>query len=339
MYPSPRGGFGKTLLIVLLLVALVVSLVLNFSQIGDVLGSTASVKETTIVSGDPQTKVAVIPIEDDIITDQSAANFDLLLSDVEKDATVKAVVVEINTPGGSASASDEMYHRLLRFKQTTKDAGRTVPVVISMRGLATSGGYYVSCAGDYVFAEPITLTGNIGVILPSFNLSKLVEEHGIEETTLTATTTGHSYKNAGSMFQPSNPLDRAYMQGIVDGLFAQFKAAVETGRATKLHDSAGDIFSGKAFLAQEAKDRGLIDEIGYPEKAYDYAAQAAGVSNKTVVRLTPRTSILDMLGIDSRSTLPTGRAMGISTINGLSVDAQSLRDLICCPPMMIWRAN
>ena len=171
----------------------------------------------------------------------------LVLKDVEKDSAVRALVVEIDTPGGSATASDEMYHRLDRFKND-----KHVPVVIAMRGMATSGGYYVSSAGDYIFAEPGCLTGNIGVLFPRFNLSKLANEYGVYESTLTATTPGHSYKNAGSMFQPANPLDEQYLQGLVDGTFAQFKSVVETGRKGKLSDKEGDIFSGKAFIAADA---------------------------------------------------------------------------------------
>jgi protease-4 len=333
--PPPRGGFGRALLVGILVIALVFSVMFNFLQLGAALG-VGNVKQTVIVSGDASTKIAVVPI-DNLILDQSAESFDQVLSAVEKDATVKALVVEINTPGGSASASDEMYHRLLAFKQNEKSAGRNIPVVIAMRGMATSGGYYISCAGDYLFAEPICLTGNIGVLLPGINVSQLVSEHGIEETTLTATTTGHSFKNAGSMLKPVNAQDQAYLQGIVDGLFAQFKAAVETGRAGKLKDSAGDIFSGKAFIAQDAMDRGLIDQIDYPEKAYDYAAQHAGITNAEVVRYTPRVSLLDMF--DSQSTLPPSKALGSTSINGLTVDKQTLVDLICSRPLMLWRAN
>jgi protease-4 len=333
--PPHRGGIARTLFIILLVIALIFSVMLNFAQLGNALGE-GSIKETVIVAGDSSSKIAVVPI-DGLILDQSAETLDQVLTYIEKDSAVKALVLEINTPGGSASASDEMYHRVLRFKQNEKSAGRNVPVVVAMRGMATSGGYYVSCAADYLIAEPICLTGNIGVLLPAFNLSKLVGNYGIEETTLTATTTGHSYKNAGSMFKPVNPQDEAYLQGIVDGLFAQFKAAVQTGRAGKLNDATGDIFSGKAFIAQEAKDRGLIDQIDYPETAYDYAAKLAAVTSKEVVRYTPRTSLLDMF--DNQSTLPPAKAVGNVSFTGVTVDSQSLIDLICARPMMLWRAN
>jgi protease IV len=307
----------------------------NFAQLGSALG-VGNVKETVIIPGDSQTKFAVVPI-DGLIAGESADSLDKVLTYVEKDSTVKALVLDIDTPGGDAASSDEMYHRVLQFKQAEKDAGRNVPVIVAMRGMATSGGYYISCAGDYLIAEPICLTGNIGVLLPAFNLSKLVSDHGIEETTLVATTTGHSFKNAGSMFKPVNSEDEAYLQGIVDGLFAQFKNAVQTGRGTKLNDAQGDIFSGKAFIAQDAKTRGLIDQIDYPEKAYDYAAKIAGVTSKEVVQYTPRVSLLDMF--DSKSTLPAGKAVGSLSGTGVTIDSKSLLDLVCARPLMLWRAN
>lgn len=335
---QPRGGGGKWWLIIFLIIALIISVFFNFGQLASVAQGVGA-KQTTLVAGDSQNKVAVVPV-DGMILDSSQQQFDQLLGEIEKDSTVKSLVVEIDTPGGSASASDEMYHRLLKFKQDEKDSGHTIPVVISMRGMATSGGYYLSCAGDYIFAEPICLTGNIGVLLPRVNLSKLVGDHGIEETTLTATTTGHSFKNAGSMFKPPVPEDEAYLQGIVDGLFAQFKDAVQAGRKGKLNDTAGDIFSGKAFIAADAKDRGLIDQIDYPDKAYAYAAQQAGVSNASVVLFTPRVSIFDWLGSSWQlGPVKSASSQGTVSVNGINVDARSLQDLISARPLMLWRGN
>jgi len=301
------------------------------------------VREITIVPGDTQNKIAVVSVPDLFMDENTASAFDQVLRQIEKDATVKALVVEIDTPGGEATAADEMYHRLLRFKQTAKDGGKKMPVVIAMGGMATSGGYYVACAGDYLFAEPATLTGNIGVLLPRINLSKFVQDHGISETTLTATTSGHSYKNAGSMFQPPNAQDEAYLQGLIDDMFGQFKAAVIAGRSGKLNDASGDIFSGKAFMADDAKVRGLIDQIDYPEKAYDYAATAAGVSNKSVVRFLPRSpSLLDKLlfGADADSSPSLGLRVGSNgSVRDFSIDDRALQRLICARPLMLWRAN
>jgi protease-4 len=338
--PPPRGGAGRWVIIIILLLILSVSIIFNFILLGaSAGGASMNIRQTTIVPGDIQNKIAVVPIEG-IIQDGDPAVFGQILGQIEKDAAVKALVVEIDTPGGSASASEEMYHRLNRFRQTTRDQGKQIPIVVAMRGMATSGGYYVACGGDYIFAEPGTLTGNIGVLFPRVNVSELMNKYGVKEDTLTATTTGHSYKNAGSMMQPDNPVDEAYLQNLIDQIFAQFKAVVQTGRKGKLKDPAGDVFSGKAFIAQDAKDRGLIDQIDYPEKAYDYAATAAGVSNKTVVRYSPAPPLwMQVLG--AHWTLGGGRSRGQGTImvNGVGIDADSVAQLITARPLMLWRSN
>jgi protease IV len=214
--PPPRRG-GRWILLTMLIIALAVSVLINMVQLGVALVGAAAEVRQTVISGEGSDKIAVVPI-DGIIDDNSTQTFETLLKEVEKDSAVRALVVEIDTPGGSATASDEMYHRLDEFKKN-----KNVPVVIAMRGMATSGGYYVSSAGDYIFAEPGCLTGNIGVLFPRFNLSKMVNKWGVYESTLTATTPGHSYKNAGSMFEPENPQDEVYLQGLVDGTFSQFK--------------------------------------------------------------------------------------------------------------------
>src|SRR5262249_34857106 len=154
------------------------------------------------------------------------------------------------------------------------------------------------------------------------------------------TTNGHSYKNAGSMFQPSNPEDEAYIQGLVDSTFAQFKNVVQTGRKGKLADKAGDVFSGKAFIAKDAQDRGLIDQIDYPDKAYDYAATTAGLTSKSVVRYAPAPTLMQLL--EAKSNLPAGQAKGsgeIVSIDGHSVDVHALERLFTARPLLLWRGN
>jgi protease-4 len=342
--PPPRRGWGKLIIILLLLFALGTSVLVNFAQLSTSMTSTSNSKQTTLVAGDESTKIAVVPI-DGLIDDAQAKQFSQLLDDVERQTDVKALVVEIDTPGGSATASDEMYHRLSVFKTNETAGSKNFPIVIAMRGMATSGGYYVACAGDYLIAEPGTMTGNIGVLFPRFNISGLMDKYGLQETTITATTTGHSFKNAGSMFKPEVPEDEAYLQGLVDATFAQFKGVVQTGRGTKLKDP-GDIFSGKAFMAADALTRGLIDQIDYPEAAYDKAAKDAGVSNKTVVRFTrPDNIFADLLGSQSKMNPAGGfgtsgnTSAGGATINGVNIDGSALRDLVSSRPMLLWRGN
>ena len=340
--PRPRGGAGRWIVIIVLLLVLSVSIIFNFMLLGAAAaGSSVNVRQTTIEPGDGQNKIAVVPVEG-LIDDSSRTIFEQVLAEVQKDAAVKAVVIEIDTPGGSASASDEMYHSLGRFRAAAQEKGRQIPIVVAMRGMATSGGYYVACGGDYIFAEPGTLTGNIGVLLPHVNISELMDKYGLKEDTITMTSNGHNYKNAGSMMQPQNPTDQAYLQNLVDQIFTQFKLVVQTGRKGKLKDSNADIFSGKAFIAQEAKDRGLIDQIDYPEKAYDYAASAAGVSNKTVVRYAPTPPLLQQLLMGAHWNLGGGRSQGSGTAisaNGVSVDTDSVAQLITARPLLLWRSN
>jgi protease-4 len=326
--PPPRRG-RRWVWIVLLLLALAGSVLANLVLFGVIVVGAAAEVRQTVISGEGSDKVAVVGI-DQMIDDESAQSFATVMKEVEKDPAVKALVVEIDTPGGSATSSDEMYHRLDRFKNS-----RHVPVVIAMRGMATSGGYYVSVAGDYLFAEPGCLTGNIGVLFPRFNVSQMIGKWGVSETTLTATTPGHSYKNAGSMFQPANPEDEKYLQGLVDGVFAQFKAVVMAGRKGKLGGNE-DIFSGKAFIAEDALARGLIDKIGYPDEAYDYAAHLAGLTSRSVVRYAPNPNLLQML--TARSNLPAAQTNAV-TIDGVSVDAKTAQDLLSARPLLLWRGN
>ncbi len=339
--PPPPRRRGRWFAVAFLTVALVFSILMNLVQMGAALAGAGEVHQT-VLAGQGADKVAVVPVTG-LIDDASNQQLDTVLKRVEEDSAVKALVLEIDTPGGSATASDEMYHRVTRFK-----SNRKIPVVIAMRGMATSGGYYISAAGDYIFAEPGCLTGNIGVLLPRFNFSQLMNKYGITETTLTATTKGHSYKNAGSMFQPENPQDEAYIQGLVDSTFAQFKTVVQTGRQGKLNDSAGDIFSGKAFAASDALTRGLIDQIGYPDAAYDYAARAAGLSSRTIVRYTAIPSLLQLLTARSNLPLPQASAAGAAgetlsadgvSLGGITVDARTAAEFLSIRPLMLWRGN
>jgi protease-4 len=340
--PPPRGGAWRWAVIIILLLVLSVSIIFNFILLGaSAGGASVNIRQTTIVPGDGQNKIAVVPVEG-LIQDNDPAIFEQVLTEIAKDSTVKALVVEIDTPGGSASASDEMYHSLNRFRQTALDQGKKIPIVVAMRGMATSGGYYIACGADYIFAEPGTLTGNIGVLFPRINVSGLMGKYGLQEDTLTANTNGHSFKNAGSMFQAKNPVDEAYLQNLVDQIFAQFKSVVEIGRKGRLKDQQGDIFSGKAFIAQDAKDRGLIDQVDYPEKAYDYAASTAGVSNKTVVRYTPAPPLWMQVFMGAHSNTGGSTAQGPGTavtVNGINVDVVSIARLITARPLLLWRSN
>ncbi|MDB5322455.1 MAG: Protease, partial [Phycisphaerales bacterium] len=268
---KPQRSFARIIFTTLATAVFGLSITLNlyllaFSVLGGGLGLSraAGIEQTVLVEGDPKEKIAVIPVSGVILTN-TADRFNAMLTAAEKDPNVKAIVIDVDTPGGAVTPSDEIHARILRFRQQFP----TRPVVVTMGGLATSGGYYVSCAGEYVFAQRTTLTGNIGVILPRYNFSKLAKSYGVEEVTVTAPANG--FKNAGSSLAPIDEKDNEYLQGLINDAYGSFKTAVKTGRAGKLAGKIEEIANGKVYTASEALSLGLVDQLGYATDAYDKA--------------------------------------------------------------------
>src|SRR4051812_7799816 len=228
--PPPRrsGGMGRALFIALLVLMLLGSGLLNLILLaGSLGGSGTTVQQTVLEAGSGSDKVVVVPLRGIIETEMSQ-QFDRFMDAAQADKSVKAVGIEIDSPGGTVTASDEIYNRIKLFKSK-----KPVPVVVSMASLATSGGYYAACGGDYVFAQPTTFTGNIGVLMPRYNFSKLMEKYGVEETTIVSS--GATFKNAGSSFNPENAEEKKNMQELADNAFTQIKDVVTTGPSSKLN--------------------------------------------------------------------------------------------------------
>jgi protease-4 len=331
--------------VMLLLIGSVVLNVVLFGGLmlsGGLAGGSSGTIQEVVVAGKSEDKVAVVPIVG-LIDENMSRQVDHFLDLAEADDDVKAVILEIDTPGGTVTASDEIYARVLRFKQTKK-----VPVVVSMGSLATSGGYYAACAADHIFAQETTLTGNIGVLMPSFNFSKLMEKHGVEERTIVSS--GAPFKNAGSDFSPEVARDRAYLQDIADSMFGRFKAVVQTGRASQLQQlglTVDTVADGRAFTAAEAKANGLIDQVGYLEDAIAYVAGARRLSSPHVVRYhIPPPTLLAVLV--ARSPLGPGPAQGgggsaVAVNNGVNVNVNvgnKLLDELSTPRVLyLWRGR
>jgi protease IV len=204
--------------------------------------------------------------------------------------------------------------------------------------MATSGGYYAACAGDYLFAEPTTMTGNIGVLMPSYNFSGLMQKYGVEETTIVST--GATFKNAGSSFRPESPEEKKYMQDLADSAFTQFKEVVTTGRGSKLNGNIEDIANGKVYTAKNAKDLGLIDDVGYLEDAQKYAASQAGLTSPTVVRYQDPPSLMQIL-MASKSNVPGALAAqggGVPGVN-INIDPNLIHELTTPRPLYLWRGQ
>ncbi len=288
-------------------------------------------KNTTLVQGDPKQEVAVLPIINQLITQKDADGLDTLFKEIEKNDNVKALVIRIDTPGGEVAPSDEMYNRILTYKK----AHPGIPVVISMGGMATSGGYYTACAGDYLFAEPTTLTGNIGVLMESLNFSGLIDKWGITDTTMHST--GADYKTSGSMFKPQTEQDRVYLTGLLDSIADQFHAAVNTGRQGRLKGSLNDIFNAQAYPAPMALKLGLVDQIGYQDDACKYAAARAKLTDMTVVTYQAESSLLKLLTAKAGFRAP--QADATTRVDGLPIDSPQLNRLLSPRPLYLFHPN
>lgn len=225
-------------------------------------------------------KVAVIPLSGVIV---GASQQGLLTSGgitpdlvrdylrkAEADAFVKAVVLRIESPGGSAAASQEIAAEVLRFKEET---GK--PVVVSMGDMAASGGYYISVYADRIVANPATLTGSIGVISQLIYIEGLLEKLGLEMETIKA----GKHKDMG--IRPLTDEERQIMQAITDEIYEQFVEAVADGRNLS-RDNVRNLATGQLYTGGQALKLGLVDELGGLDRAIEVAAELAGVTAPTV---------------------------------------------------------
>ena len=199
-----------------------------------------------------------------------------LLKKYEKDDDVKAIVLRVDSPGGAVAPSQEIHDAIKRIKSRKK-------VVVSMGGLAASGGYYISAPADRIFAEPGTLTGSIGVIFMHFNVRGLLEWAKVEETTLKS----GKYKDTLSPFRPIHETDREEIQSISDDVYAQFVQAVAQGRGLP-EARVREIAEGRIYTGKRAKELKLVDELGGLDDAIAAAWGLAGQSGEPKVQYPPR---------------------------------------------------
>jgi protease-4 len=219
---------------------------------------------------------------------------------VQEDDSVVGVVLRVNSPGGTVTGSDYIYHHLRELVEKRK-----LPLVVSMGSVCASGGYYVAMAvgsqPDAIFAEPTTWTGSIGVIIPHFDVSGGLSKLGISEDSIASAP----LKEMGSPTKPMTEAERKIMQTLVDDSFKGFKAIVTSGRPKFKSDEAAldAVATGQIFTAQQALDKGLVDKIGFIEAAIARATELAGENADSVrcVKYEKRPTFFgEMLGADSR---------------------------------------
>ena len=202
------------------------------------------------------------------------ARFKEELAKAEDDEDVKAIVLRINTPGGTVTASDILYHEIKELKKT-----REIPVIASIMDLGTSGGYYVAMAADRVVAHPSSVTGSLGVIMLTLNASGLMEKIGVRAN---AVTSG-PHKDMGSPFRTMTEQDRAIFQGVIDNFYDRFLRVIEQGRPNLKPDTIRQLADGRIYSATQAKGHGLVDVIGYVDDALELAKKKAGIEEAQVI--------------------------------------------------------
>jgi len=215
---------------------------------------------------------------------------------VRDDKSVKAVVVRVNSPGGTISASDYIYHHLKKLREE-----RDIPIVVSMGSIAASGGYYLSMAvgdeKDVIFAEPTSTTGSIGVIIPHYDVSGLMAEYNVKDDSIVS----HERKQMLAMTRPIPPEHREILQAYVGEAFGRFKDIVKDGRPAFQKDPAAldALATGEIFSAERAKEVGLIDQIGFQEEAIARAIELAELNEDqvSVIRYEAPFSLTSALGL------------------------------------------
>ncbi len=216
---------------------------------------------------------------------------------VMDDTAVKGVVFRVTSPGGLVTASDHIYRQLLKLRDERGSGGEKLPMVVSMGGIAASGGYYVSMAvgdtPDSIYAEPTTWTGSIGVIIPHYNAAGFMKEHGFEEDSVAS----HRLKGMGSFAKEMTPEIKAIFQGLVDDSFEGFKQIVKAGRPKLSEKEIATLATGVVYTTNEALENGLVDKKGYLEDAIRGVIEMAGLSEGQVrvVEYERQPTLLDLL--------------------------------------------
>lgn len=206
---------------------------------------------------------------------------------LEKADNVKGVLLMVDSPGGFVGDSDEIYHSLRKLADKHK-------IFVHMKGMAASGGYYISMGAGpngRIFAEPTTWTGSIGVIIPRYDVSQLAEKFGVAVEPL---KTGE-FKDALSPFRPLTERERKVWENILTQAFEQFITVIDTNRDNLTAEQVKSLATGQIYTAKDALESGLIDEICYEDETLEKFKQALGLTNVRVVTYEHPQTLSDIL--------------------------------------------
>lgn len=288
--------------------------------------------EESVVSGYGKDKILLIDVSGTISSqpEEGLLPFEEQISIVSRvkeelrtavaDKHIRGVILRINTPGGSVTASDILYEEIRRFKTIKK-----VPVVACMMDMATSGGYYVSMSADKVIAHPTTVTGSIGVIALKFNVQGLMEKIGIEEESIKS----GELKDLWSPFRPSTEEEQQILQGVIDTMQERFVDVIAASRKKLNRDQIVKIADGRVYTSKQALDLKLIDGIGYLDDTIVGVKKMAGISEAKV--------IMYHRPYGYKGTIYSQLSQSdIRTVNLINVDLGSLTDHAGVRFMYLW---
>jgi protease-4 len=239
-------------------------------------------------------KVAILAVKGTIAGEERY--FQRQIEQIRHDDRVKAIVLRVESPGGTITGSDFIYHHIQKLIQE-----KDIPMVVSMGSIAASGGYYVSMSvGDkkkVLYAEPTTWTGSIGVIIPHYDFSELLERYDVKDDS----TSSHPLKQMGSLTRKFPPEvkeeEQRILKELVDESFASFKELVLKNRSPLRQNAEAQekVFTGRIFTAVQAKDLGLVDELGYIEDAISRACELANLdpNDTRVIEYEQHEGLLD----------------------------------------------
>lgn len=189
-----------------------------------------------------------------------------------EDKNVKAIVLDINSPGGTVASVQNIYSEILKAKESKK-------VVALFRDVAASGGFYIAMAADKIVAEPGTITGSVGVIMQTSNVEGLFDKIGVKMVPITS----GKYKDIGSAYRPMTDAEKAILQDMVDDTYTQFFAAVKAGRPNVKESDLLEYTDGRVFTGQRAFNLGFIDQLGGEETALKLAGELAGIKDPKII--------------------------------------------------------
>ena len=223
-------------------------------------------------------KVAVLYLEGEISEEDGdgivSKEVVKTLKKIQKDDDVRALVLRVNSPGGSADASEQIWHAVQKIKADS------IPVVVSMGDYAASGGYYISCGADYIFAQPTTITGSIGIFGTVPNVSKLRDKVGLDIDGLS--TNKHSALESNMIYKGMNPEEHKLMQTMIERGYDLFTSRCAEGRHVS-QDYIKSIGEGRVWLGFKGKEIGIVDELGSIDDAIAKAVEMAHLENYQLV--------------------------------------------------------